>query len=156
MRPFNLLCVLGLFSERWQSTLFQIFFFFFWGGGWGVGGGCGKVTSLQSGQLTQYSKYSGEKLLRLVFLFPPSKQLCLCLDWLVETRCAVRAQLALKYNMTTRRKKETKMTDTYFMHRLLKCNGAGLLCYCCGCFSFCLSFFFIYFHLKLSLGISCS
>ena len=28
-RSFNLLCVLGLFSERWQSTLFQIFFFFF-------------------------------------------------------------------------------------------------------------------------------
>ena len=25
-RPFNLLCVLDLFSERWQSTLFQIFF----------------------------------------------------------------------------------------------------------------------------------
>ena len=25
---FNLLCVLDLFSERWQSTLFQIFFFF--------------------------------------------------------------------------------------------------------------------------------
>ena len=27
--PFNLLCVLGLFSECWQSTLFQIFIFFF-------------------------------------------------------------------------------------------------------------------------------
>ena len=26
---FNLLCVLDLFSERWQSTLFHIFFFFF-------------------------------------------------------------------------------------------------------------------------------
>ena len=25
-RSFNLLCVLDLFSERWQSTLFQIFF----------------------------------------------------------------------------------------------------------------------------------
>ena len=24
-RSFNLLCVLDLFSERWQSTLFQIF-----------------------------------------------------------------------------------------------------------------------------------
>ena len=28
-RSFNLLCVLDLFSERWQSALFQIFFFFF-------------------------------------------------------------------------------------------------------------------------------
>ena len=28
--PFNLLCVLDLFSEHWQSTLFQIFFFFAW------------------------------------------------------------------------------------------------------------------------------
>ena len=27
-RSFNLLCVLDLFSERWQSILFQIFFFF--------------------------------------------------------------------------------------------------------------------------------
>ena len=27
-RSFNLLCVWGLFSERWQPTLFQIFFFF--------------------------------------------------------------------------------------------------------------------------------
>ena len=27
-RSFNLLCVLDLFSERWQSTLFKIFFFF--------------------------------------------------------------------------------------------------------------------------------
>ena len=26
---FNLLCVLDLFSERWQSTLFQIFLFFY-------------------------------------------------------------------------------------------------------------------------------
>ena len=28
-RSFNLLCVLDLFSERWQSNLFKIFFFFF-------------------------------------------------------------------------------------------------------------------------------
>ena len=27
-RSFNLLCVWDLFSEHWQSTLFQIFFFF--------------------------------------------------------------------------------------------------------------------------------
>ena len=27
-RSFNLSCVLDLFSERWQSTLFQIFYFF--------------------------------------------------------------------------------------------------------------------------------
>ena len=27
-RSFNFLCFLDLFSERWQSTLFQIFFFF--------------------------------------------------------------------------------------------------------------------------------
>ena len=27
-RSSNLVCVLILFSERWQSTLFQIFFFF--------------------------------------------------------------------------------------------------------------------------------
>ena len=26
-RSFQLLCLLDLFSERWQSTLFQIFFF---------------------------------------------------------------------------------------------------------------------------------
>ena len=28
-RPFNLSCVLDLFSERWQSTLFRKFFFYF-------------------------------------------------------------------------------------------------------------------------------
>ena len=28
-RSFNLLCVLDIFSECWQPTLFQIFFFFF-------------------------------------------------------------------------------------------------------------------------------
>ena len=27
-RSFNLLCVLDFFSERWQTTLFQIFFFY--------------------------------------------------------------------------------------------------------------------------------
>ena len=55
-RSFNLLCVLDIFSECWQSTLFQIFFFFFVDIFW-VNFVEGKIPKFKISYLSFYCKF---------------------------------------------------------------------------------------------------